>query len=111
MVDAAQRAGSLTRRPRHQASLEAAWRVSAATSLAGNVQWTDPYLDVQRDAWGLVYVTPPSYTLVNVSLSHKLTETISLNARVNNLFDRSYEPANGFAAPGIEALAGIAVTF
>jgi len=111
VVDAAQRAGSLTRRPRHQASLAAAWQVSEATSLAGNVQWTDPYLDVRRDAWGVVYLTPPSYTLVNVSLSHKLTETISLNARINNLFNRDYEPANGFAAPGIEALAGISVTF
>jgi vitamin B12 transporter len=36
---------------------------------------------------------------------------VKLTARVNNLLDTTYEPANGFEAPGIEALAGVQVTF
>ena len=58
-----------------------------------------------------LYAMSSGYTVTNISVSHKLTDWIAITAKVNNLFDRKYEPANGFQAPGIEALAGVALTF
>ncbi|MEQ9152166.1 MAG: TonB-dependent receptor [Parvibaculum sp.] len=103
-------ASSMVRRPRHQIGLTASWEVIPGTVLSTNAEWVDIYRDVPRDSFGF-YVDPAPYTLVNVAASHRLTENVKLTARVNNLLDTTYEPANGFEAPGIEALAGVQVTF
>ncbi|MDO8838625.1 MAG: TonB-dependent receptor [Parvibaculum sp.] len=102
--------GALTRRPRHEIGFTASWQPRDGTVFATNVQWVDPDRDIPRDGFGF-YVYPASYTIVNVAASHRLTESIQLTARINNLLDKTYEPAHGLEAPGIEALAGIAFSF
>jgi vitamin B12 transporter len=52
-----------------------------------------------------------SYTLVNLSANYAVTEQVTTFVRMRNLLDREYEPANGFAAPGFNALAGVRVQF
>lgn len=111
LVEADQFSGTLTRRPRHQIGFNATWQIDDATTLAGNLLWVDPYRDVRRDAFGLVYVSPSAYSNVGISASHRITKDVEITARVTNLLDRQYEPVNGFQAPRIEGLAGIAVTF
>jgi outer membrane receptor protein involved in Fe transport len=54
---------------------------------------------------------PPSYLVVGISARYTIIKGLDLTARVTNLLNRQYEPANGFQAPGIEALAGVAVSF
>ena len=103
-------ASTMVRRPRHQIGLTASWEVVPGTVLSTNAEWVDVYRDLPRDAFGF-YVDPGPYTLVNIAGSHRLTDNVKLTARVNNLLDAEYEPANGFMAPGIEALAGVEVTF
>lgn len=110
IVDSDQFASSMVRRPRHQLGFTASWEVIPGTVLSTNAEWVDLYRDVPRDGFGF-YLDPGPYTLVNVAGSHRLTDNVKLTARVNNLLDTEYEPANGFVAPGIEALAGIEVTF
>lgn len=44
------------------------------------------------------------YGVVGLSLRRPLSETWSLRLRVDNLFDRDYQLANGFNAPGSTAL-------
>ena len=109
VLDADTFSTTLTRRPRHVVNWSVDWKLDDETTLASNVQWVDPYLDVTRDTF--VYTKPGSYAVVNISGSRKIMPGVELTARVNNLLDRQYEPANGFQAPGIEALAGVALTF
>lgn len=100
------------RRPRHQLDVNAVWDIDTATRLGIDVLWVGQYLDVLRDGvYPDLYAMSSGYTVTNISVSHKLTDWIAITAKVNNLFDRKYEPANGFQAPGIEALAGVALTF
>ena len=98
-----------TRRPRHQINFSTTWQVDDRTQLAGSIDYYQIYRDITWDA-GTIFA-PPSYTVVNIAASHKLTDNLDLTFKVNNLFDRTYEPADGYRAPGIEALAGVAVTF
>ncbi|MBX3496253.1 MAG: TonB-dependent receptor [Parvibaculum sp.] len=102
--------GALTRRPRHEIGLTTSWRPREGTVFSANVQWVDPDRDIPRDGFGF-YVYPSPYTVVNVAASHRLTESVQLTARINNLLDKTYEPAHGLEAPGIEALAGVTLTF
>ena len=101
---------AFARRPRHKVGVTANWQPMEGTSLATDIQWIDPYRDIPRDGFGF-YVNPAPYTVVNISGSQKLTDSVTLTARVNNLLDQKYEPAHGFQAPGIEALAGVTVSF
>ncbi|MFZ2467202.1 MAG: TonB-dependent receptor [Parvibaculum sedimenti] len=109
VLDADTFSTTLTRRPRHTANWTTEWKLDEVTTLGSDIKWVDPYLDITRDTF--VYTKPGSYLVVNLSASRIIAKGIELTARVNNLLDRQYEPANGFQAPGIEALAGIAVTF
>jgi vitamin B12 transporter len=49
------------------------------------------------------------FALVNVFGSWQFTEQYELFARVENLFDKHYEPVFGFGAPGRTMFAGIRV--
>ncbi len=101
---------TMIRRPRHRVGLTTSWEFLPGTVLSANAEWIDIHRDIPRDSFGF-YLDPGPYTLVNVAASHRLTESVKLTARVNNLLDTRYEPANGFEAPGIEALAGVTFTF
>ena len=103
-------ATTMIRRPRHQIGFTADWELLPGTVLSANAEWVDIYRDIPRDSFGF-YLDPGPYTLVNIAGSHRLTDNVKLTARVNNLLDAHYEPANGFVAPGVEALAGVEVTF
>jgi vitamin B12 transporter len=102
---------TMTRRPRHKIGFTADWRPFDGTTLSTNVQWVDPGRDISRDGFVPYYVYPSDYTIVNIAASQELTKWLTLTAGVNNLLDQDYEPAHGFEAAGIEALAGLAVTF
>ena len=101
---------TMSRRPRHKVGLTTSYEPWDGTIFSANAQWTDPHRDIPRDGFGF-YVYPAPYTVVNIAASHRLTDSVKLTGRIDNLLDTSYEPAHGFAAPGIEALAGIEVTF
>lgn len=47
------------------------------------------------------------YGLLNVSADHALGKEWSFHARVNNLFDRHYELAQGYNTPGVNAFVGL----
>lgn len=102
---------TMTRRPRHKIGFTADWRPAEGTVLSTNVQWIDPGRDISRDGFVPYYVYASNYTIVNVAISQKLTESLTATAKINNLLDQNYEPAHGFQAAGIEALAGLEVKF
>ncbi|NJI22967.1 TonB-dependent receptor [Aeromonas veronii] len=43
-----------------------------------------------------------AYTLLNLAVSYEVTQQFTLGGRIDNLFDRDYAPAYGYASPGTE---------
>ncbi|WP_458734222.1 TonB-dependent receptor domain-containing protein [Zobellella taiwanensis] len=53
---------------------------------------------------GLVYT--PSYTLWNIGARYPLTQNLTLNGKINNLFDKDYQVVSGYDTPGMEFYLG-----
>ena len=97
-----------SRRPRHKLNFAATWNIDALTTLATDVTFVDIYAD---PAFAGGIYNPSSYTTVNVAATRKINDMVSISGKVTNLLDRTYSPADGFQAPGVEALAGVTFSF
>jgi vitamin B12 transporter len=51
-----------------------------------------------------------SYNLVNVSGNYTLSKTITLFARIDNVFNVNYEEAGGYGTPGLSAFGGVKIS-
>lgn len=84
----------LLRRAKHKG----AWLTSFTT---GQMTWSTEVLYVgERLDVGDVELSP--YTLVNLGATYAATNQLTLGGRIDNLFDRNYEVAKGYASPGTE---------
>lgn len=103
----------LARRPRHQGALSVDFYPTSALSFGPEVVYVGPRNDVTYDDAGNFLGTNEvgSYTLVNLSANYDIREDVTLFGKVHNLFDRTYEPVNGFAARGLTALVGVRARF
>ena len=104
----------LLRRPAQSAALNVDYRMTAASRLGATVRVVGKRDD--RDFANDVRVTLASYTLLDVSgdfalapVSHALAPRL-LTARIDNVFDRDYQSAFGFDAPGRRVLIGARAT-
>lgn len=102
------------RRPRHMAALNLDYaflqdRARINLNVAYSGEQTDTFFPP----------TPPfqepvsldAYTLVNLGGSFAISENVSVLARIENLFDETYENVFGFATPGIGGFVGARVKF
>ncbi|MDV2858002.1 TonB-dependent receptor [Oceanimonas sp. AH20CE76] len=55
-------------------------------------------------AVGPVYT--PSYTIWNIGARYPLTQNLTLNGKINNLFDKDYQVVSGYDAPDMEFYVG-----
>jgi vitamin B12 transporter len=76
--------------------------------ISGSVLYYGNSLDIDRSTFANVIL--PSFTVVNVAADYKLTDTMSLYGRIDNLFDEHYENPDGFLATGIGVYGGIRFT-
>ncbi len=84
----------LLRRAKHKG----AWLTSFTT---GQMTWSTEVLYVgERLDVGNIELSP--YTLVNLGTTYAATNQLTLGGRIDNLFDRNYEVAKGYASPGTE---------
>jgi vitamin B12 transporter len=96
----------LLRRPKHKASLNAAWHVAEAALLSVTLLYVGPWFDVNRA--GTVSGVPANgFAIVNLACSHDLGGGLSAYARIDNLFDRRYQDPVGFLRPGFGIFAGL----
>ncbi|MGE0464574.1 MAG: TonB-dependent receptor [Vicinamibacterales bacterium] len=97
----------LLRRPRHQASIDASWARSRVAAFA-QVVLRGEALDAEP-AWGPTggLYTNPGYTTANLGGSIRLARSVTVQARVLNLFDRAYEEVLGYPAPRRTAYVGV----
>jgi vitamin B12 transporter len=99
----------LIRRPRNKASLTASWRPIEKLTLAASVIYVGERLDINYAGTADVEARP--YTLVNLDVSYKLTNSVTLFARGDNLLDQHYQEVTGFLRPGLGIFGGIRVAF
>ena len=78
----------LLRRAREQFALRADWQ-QAAWQVGAGLRYVGDRLDVGSR-------TLPSYTVVDASASWSMTPQWRLSARIDNLFDREYQPTAGY---------------
>jgi vitamin B12 transporter len=100
----------LLRRPKHKASLNAAWHVTEAAVLSATLLYVGPWFDVNRA--GTIFGVPTNgYTLVNLAGSYDLGNGLTAYARIDNLLDRHYQDPIGFQRPGLGVFGGLRVAF
>ncbi|MFM4769213.1 TonB-dependent receptor domain-containing protein [Aeromonas veronii] len=89
----------LLRRAEHKGSWIADTRFDAATLTAELLyvgkRYDNNWATNQRVELG-------AYTLLNLAASYEVTQQFILGGRIENLFDRDYAPAYGYASPGTE---------
>lgn len=100
------------RRPKHSGSLTAAYvfdedRARIFTEVTLNGSMPDNY-----------YIYPTNYTaklggytVVNIGGSYKVSDTVEVFGRIENLFDKNYTEVYGYNTPGITAFAGLKASF
>jgi len=98
----------LLRRPKHKASLNAAWHVTEAAVLSATLLYVGPWVDANR-AGTMSGVPANGYTIVNLAGSYDLSQGLSAYARIDNLFDLRYQDPVGFLRPGFGIFAGLRV--
>jgi len=101
------------RRPRHMAALNLNYALLGRTQVNANVTYTGEQTDVFFPPYPAPAetVSLDAYTLVNLTGSIAITDSVSLYARVENLFDTTYENVYGFATPGIGGYLGARIKF
>ncbi|MBC3765745.1 TonB-dependent receptor plug domain-containing protein [Neptunicella marina] len=91
------------RRPSHTAGLTLS---TPFASDAGNLFLHASYQGTRTDVFYPPYPEPQTtvklsaYTLVNIGAQYKLTPSLQLNARLENLFDHDYQDVYGYAGAG-----------
>jgi hypothetical protein len=89
----------LLRRPRHKASLNAAWHVTEAAVLSATLLYVGPWFDVNR-AGTISGVPANGYTLVNLAGSYDLGNGLTAYARIDNLLTGTIKTRSAFCARG-----------
>jgi len=97
----------LLRRPAHQGDLDGSYQFGKF-ELGGSLIYVGTRLDENFNTSSLL--TMPAYLLVNLRGSFQLDDQVKLFARVDNLFNQSYEEVFGYATPGLSAYGGIKVS-
>jgi len=100
----------LLRRPRHKASVTAAWTPIDPLTLSATVLRVSQWEDIPRDDFTIPRLTAPGYTVVNLAANYAVTEQVAVFGRIDNLFDTHYQDPSGFLRPGFGIFGGVRVT-
>ncbi len=93
----------LVRRPRNKANLAFLFAPQPDAELRLDYRYVGERLDGTD--------TLPSYSVVNLAASQAWTPTITVFARVDNLFDRDYEELTNYGTAGRSVYAGLTTNF
>ena len=102
----------LVRRPRHVASIDAAWRFSPRwnSTLSATYTGEQDDLDFSKPA-GTQQVTLEAFTKVDVTLSYQVTDRYEIYGRIENLLDEDYEEVVGYGVPDLGGFIGVRARF
>jgi vitamin B12 transporter len=105
---------ALIRRPSHSGSVVVSYARPSSVSFGASVSFIGKRADIDFAQFPSPHVTLPSYTKLDLSAELPLTGLrlggLTLNARIENAFDKRYEDVLHFAAPGRTILLGARAT-
>jgi vitamin B12 transporter len=99
----------LLRRPRQAAGILAKQRLASEIELALSLRYTGRRKDVDRVSGATIEMG--GYTLTGLTVAWRASKDIRLHAKVENLFNKRYEPVDGFQGTGAALYAGVEATF
>ncbi len=102
----------LIRIPKDRATLAVGYAISSRARANASVLYVGSRNDVYYDAtmFASVPVKADAYTVVNLSGSVDVCDTVTLFARIDNLFDETYSEVYGYGTAGLSAYGGVKVT-
>jgi len=100
----------LLRRPKHQLNLSSNLRLIEELNLNLALRYIGKRDDKDFGAFPAQRVTMPDYLLVNFAASYQLFSKFSLNARIENLFDKKYEEVLFYGTLGRSLYVGLNIT-
>ncbi len=105
---------ALLRRPSHSGSLVVSYARPSSVSFGAAISYVGKRADMDFAQFPSPHVALPAYSKVDLSTELPLTRLrrggLTLNARIENVFDRHYEDVLHFAAPGRTFLVGARAT-
>ena len=113
-LDAEENGVREVRRPRHIASAALTWTApedAASATLVVRHNGATPDVAFTDPSFVPVRVSLDDYTLVNLNARVKLTGSLDVFARVENLLGETYEQVFSFVAPGRSAVVGVEARF
>ena len=100
----------LLRRPKHKASLTADWQASPDVALSATALYVGSWVDTDRYG-NISRLKADGYSVVNLAGTYDLGGGVQAFARIDNLFDNTYQNPVGFDRPGLGVFAGVRVKF
>ncbi|MFC3052790.1 TonB-dependent receptor plug domain-containing protein [Kordiimonas pumila] len=94
----------LIRRPKHQAYAVIDWDVTDRLSTQVSATYNGNELDTGNR-------TNDSWIRLDLTAAYKVTDSIELYGRVNNLLDEEYQQILGYGTPGIASYFGVRANF
>jgi vitamin B12 transporter len=94
----------LLRRPRHKASADIVYTPTGDTTIDLGIDYVGKRKDI--DAVTAAVIDADAYTVFNAGVTYALNPQFRLEARIDNLLDKHYQPADGFEALGRSILLG-----
>jgi vitamin B12 transporter len=99
----------LLRRAPNKFSLSGNWRYCPRGDISLTLVYNSSRADIDAVTFGRTRTG--CYTLVNLATSYRVTDNVTLYARIDNALDRDYEEVSGFGTPHISAYAGVKWSF
>jgi len=97
----------LLRRPKNKASIDIAFQATKKMTLSTSALYTGSRKDV--DGFGQ-RIDMGGYTIFNVAVNYELTDTVRIFTRIDNLGNKTYEPAYGYQALGMAGYIGLEIS-
>jgi vitamin B12 transporter len=111
-VDAQKEDGTrLTRRPRYQTSLYATYMPTQKLTLNANGTYIGSRADQDFSTWPATNVETGNYFVANAKVNYAIDKTWNVYLKANNLFNRYYQTAYGYASAGRSFYLGTQVSF
>lgn len=97
--------------PRHSAFLYLAWQPIAALTITPSVELASDRNSIVSSGTTRTYIETGAYALVNLQAEYQFTDKVSASIGATNLFDETYELAEGFPEAGRQFFANARVRF
>ncbi len=99
----------LLRRPRQQATAQGKVRVAPETDLSLQLSYTGRRRDVDRVSSAIIETG--GYTVARLVATWQAQKNLQVHGKIDNLFNKRYEPIDGFQETGFGFFAGAEVSF